>query len=184
MSKTQITPQATCSANLGNTCMLQTWDLQTGGVGRSLLPLLMFIPNGSLGAGWGWWSPAFPARPWLCHLHPPKGRVCSLLCAHQPSPAQPALSTAWVSWATWSNPGSRTQGLGAAVQWLLSPEPSPRDAKFPPAMWKYEPGTVVRPHRVCFPQAALAEVTILPSESKKTSLHFIRNQQGAFLDLA
>lgn len=111
MSKTQITPQATCSANLGNTCMLQTWDLQTGGVGRSLLPLLMFIPNGSLGAGWGWWSPAFPARPWLCHLHPPKGRVCSLLCAHQPSPASTEhclglLGHLEQSWLQDTGPGS------------------------------------------------------------------------------
>lgn len=28
-----------------------------------------FIPNGSSGEGLGWWSPTFPARPWLCHLH-------------------------------------------------------------------------------------------------------------------
>lgn len=100
------------------------------------------------------------------------------------SPPLPAVSTAQDSGPLGQILASGHRAWEAAVQWLLSPEPSPCGAKFPPAMWNYEPGTVVRPHRVCFPQAALAEFTTLPGESKQTSVHFVRNQQGAFLDLA
>lgn len=127
-----------------------------------------FIPNGSLEQGMGWWSPALPARPWLFHLHPPEGRVHSPLPPHQPtSPVrqQRALPNS-------RGPLGQTVALGhgageAAVQWLLSPEPSPHGAKLPPTIWNYEPSTAVRLHRARFPRAALAEVTILPGKSKK-----------------
>lgn len=113
-----------------------------------------FIPNCSLGEGWGWWSPALPARPWLCHLHPLKGRACSPLPPHQPTPASSEhcpgllghLDKSWL------------QGLGSSSAVAALSRAKATGAKFPPALWNYEPGTVVRPHHACFSPSCLGRV--------------------------
>lgn len=130
--------------------------------------LSKFIPNGSLGEGMGWWSPALPARPWLFRLCSTEGRFHSPLPPHQPtSPVRQQRALPKTHGPLGQTMASGPRAREAAVQWLLSPDLSPHGAKLPPTIWNYEPSTTVRLHHACCPRAALAEVTIPPGESKK-----------------
>lgn len=140
-----------------------------------------FIPKGSLGEGMGWWSPALPARPWLFHLHPPEGRVHSPLPPHQPtSPVgqQRALpETRGPLGLRDTGPGkqqcggcslqSRAHVVPNSLQPSGTTSPAPRSGctvlVFLELPWQKSPSFLVR---------------------AKNLLHFVRNQQGAFLDLA
>lgn len=132
-----------------------------------------------------WWSPAFPARPWLFHLRPPEGRVHSALPPHQPtSPLgqQRALpgTRGPLAQTTASAHGARQ----AAVRRLLPPELSPPGTKLPPTLWNYEPSTAVRLQHACFSPSCLGRSHRPSRREQKNWLHLVRNQQGAFLDLA
>lgn len=116
--------------------MLQTWYHQTVGGRRSFLPFLVSLFQNLL----KWWSPAFPARPWLFHLRSPEGRVHSPLPPHQ----RTSLLRQQRALPRTHGPPAQAMALGhgagqaAAVRRLLSPEPTPR-AKLPPTLWNYKP---------------------------------------------